>query len=93
MPKEKERMEILMRVLVLIVSGIILGLWKAVIQIVWVVNIIYTLIKGKRNKTMGDFCEIWSTQVYIFLRYILLQTNERPFPFNNLTKNMTKFQK
>ena len=34
---------------------------------------------------------IANTQVYIFIRYMTFVTNERPFPFNGLTKSMSKF--
>lgn len=88
-----ERLETLMRILIMIVSGIILGIWKALIQILIVVNFIITLITGKRNKGVANLCEIWNTQVYIFLRYITFVTNERPFPFEALEKNISKFKK
>ena len=88
-----ERIEALMRIVVGIVSGIILGLWKALVQVLAVVNWIVVIITGERNKGMADFCEIWNTQVYIFLRYMTFVTNERPFPFENLDKNMSKFKR
>ncbi len=88
-----ERIEALMRIVVGIVSGIILGLWKALVQVLAVVNWIVVIITGERNKGMADFCEIWNTQVYIFLRYMTFVTNERPFPFEKLDKNMSKFKR
>ena len=88
-----ERTEALMRIVVGIVSGIILGLWKALIQILGVVHWIIAIITGKRNKDLAEFSEIWNTQIYIFLRYMTFVTNEMPFPFESLTKNMSKFKK
>lgn len=88
-----ERKEALMRILVAIVAGIILGIWKALIQILTIVNWFIALFAAKRNKKIADFCEIWNTQFYVFLRYTTFVTNERPFPFNRLTPNMTKFGK
>lgn len=88
-----ERIEALMRIVVVIVSGIILGLWKALIQILGIVHWFIAIIAGKRNKDIAEFSEIWNTQIYIFLRYMTFVTNERPFPFESLTKNFSKFKK
>jgi len=88
-----ERVEILMRIFVAIVSGIILALWKMLVQLLGLVNWILTLITGKRNKDLAEFSEIWNTQIYTFLRYMTLVSNDRPFPFTKLTKNISKFQK
>ena len=88
-----ERTEALMRILVAIVSGIILSIWKILIQILAVIHWIITIVIGKRNKDLADFSEIWNTQVYIFLRYITFVSNKRPFPFKPLKKNMSKFKK
>ena len=88
-----ERKEILMRVIVAIVSGIILGIWRYFIFVIGVVNWIYTLFTGKRIKEISNLSEIWNTQIYIFLRYMTLVSNERPFPFRNLTKSISKFKK
>jgi len=88
-----ERLEVFMRIIVAIVSGIILSVWKVFIQVIGLVNWIITLITGKRNKEIANMSEIWNTQVYIFLRYMTLMTNDRPFPFNSLTKSFSKFKK
>ena len=88
-----ERLEILMRIVVAIVTGIILGVWKWFIILLGVINYIFTLFAGRRLKDLSDLCEVWNTQSYIFIRYMLLVTNERPFPFRNLTKNISKFSK
>ena len=88
-----ERKEAWMRIIVGIISGIILGLWKALIQILGIVHWFIVIFTGKRNKDLADFSEIWNTQVYIFLRYMTFVTNERPFPFESLEKNMSKFKK
>lgn len=87
-----ERTEALMRIIVGIVSGIILSIWKALIQILIVVNWFITIITGKRNKGIAEFSEIWNTQVYIFLRYMSFVSNERPFPFEAMKKSFSKFK-
>ena len=88
-----ERTEALMRILVGIVSGMILGIWKSLVQIIAIVHWFIALIADKRNKGLADFCEMWNTQFYIYLRYMTFVTNKRPFPFTALNKNMSKFQK
>ena len=88
-----ERKEILMRIFVAIVSGIILSVWRWFIIVIGVVNWIYTLFAGKRIKEIADMSEVWNTQMYTFMRYMTLVSNERPFPFEKLTKNFSKFKK
>lgn len=88
-----ERGEALIRIVVLIVTGIILGVWKILIQVLAIVNFLWTLIVGKRIKNVADFSEIWNTQNYVFLRYITFVSNERPMPFRSLTKSYSKFSK
>ncbi len=88
-----ERTEALMRIVVGIISGLILGLWKALIQIIAIVLWFIAIFTGKRNKDLANFCEIWNTQVYIYLRYLTFVSNKRPFPFNPLEKNLSQFEK
>ncbi|MBU2576617.1 MAG: DUF4389 domain-containing protein [Nanoarchaeota archaeon] len=92
MAKVSERKELLWRILVFIVSGIILGVWRAFIQILFVVNFVIVLFTGKRNKEIANLCEIWNSEAYRFMRYLTFETNERPFPFTNL-KTLGKFEK
>lgn len=88
-----ERTEALMRIVIGIVTGIILGLWKAAAQIAAIINFVIVLITGKRNKGIAEFCEMWNTQCYIFIRYMVFLTNERPFPFTKMEKSMSVFQR
>ena len=88
-----ERIEALLRIVIGIISGIILGLWKVLIQILVVLHWIIVIFTGKRQKGIADFCEIWNTQLYVFIRYMTFVSNRRPFPFDTLEKNMTKFGK
>lgn len=88
-----ERKEAFMRILVGIVTGIILGLWRGLIQILVVVNWFIVIFTEKRHKGIAKFCEIWNTQIYVFLRYMTFVSNYRPFPFNGLEKNISKFEK
>jgi len=88
-----ESSEIFMRIFFAVVSGIILSVWKTFIIILCIVNWIYTLFVGKRIKELAEMGEMWNTQQYVFIRYMILESNERPFPFEGLTKNISKFTK
>ena len=86
-----ERKEAWFRIIVLVISGIVLGIWKALIQFLTVIHWIYVVFKGRRSRKLVEFCEIWNTQLYVFLRYMTFVSNERPFPFRDLTKSFSKF--
>ena len=87
-----ERLEILMRIFVAIVTGIILGVWKIFVNILVIVNWTFTIFSGRRLKELAELSEIWNTQQYIFRKYLILESNERPFPFNSLIKSIGKFE-
>ena len=87
-----ERTEALMRIVVGIVSGIIIGVWKIFIKILVIVNVLIALFTGKRNKDMADLCEYWNTEVYKYLRYLTMVSNKRPFPFSNVER-ITRFER
>jgi len=86
-----ERTEALLRIVIGIVSGLILSIWKILIQVLGVINWIIVIFTGKRNKEIANLSEIWNTQVYDYLRYMTFVTNKRPFPFSNLEKSLSKF--
>ena len=88
-----ERTEALMRIVVGIVTGIILYFWGYLIVVLIVANFIYTIFAGKRLKELADMCEIWNTQAYVLKRYIIFESNKRPFPFSKLEKSMSRFEK
>ncbi len=87
----KERKEAWFRILVLIVSGIILGVWKGLVQILAVINWFIVIFLGKRNKQLAEFSEYWNTSFYKFTKYLTFVSNKRPFPFSSLDK-ISKFQ-
>lgn len=74
--KKGERKEILWRILIGIVSGIILDIWSVFVLVISAFNWIYTLIVGKRIKEIAELSDIWSTQLYTYFRYVTLVTNE-----------------
>ncbi len=90
--ESSERVEVLMRILVTVVTGIILGVWRYLIIILVVVNWIQTLVTGRRMKELAEMSEIWNTQVYIYLKYLTMVSNNRPFPFERLGKNLSGFK-
>lgn len=79
-----ERKEAWMRIVVGIISGIIIGLWKAVVEVISIFHWFYVLFTNKRNKDIAEFCNLWTTQAYRFIRYMTFTTNSRPFPFSDL---------
>ena len=87
-----ERKEAWFRIIVLIVSGVILGIWKALVQILAVVNWLITIFSGRRNVELAVFCEYWNTEMYKYVRYLTFVTNERPFPFSSMQR-ISKFKK
>ena len=88
-----ERTEALMRIFVGIVTGIILYFWGYLVVILLVINFVYTIFAGKRLKELAEMCEIWNTQAYVLKRYLIFESNKRPFPFTKLERSMSKFGK
>lgn len=87
-----ERKEALMRIVVGIVSGIILCVWRYLIGVFIIINFFYTLFTARRHKKIAGLSEIWNTQWYTFQRYMIFQSNRRPFPFSDLANSMSKFR-
>ena len=81
-----ERKEAWMRILVGIISGIVLALWKMIVLVLSIFHWIYVMFSNKRNKGIAEFCNMWLSQVYKYIRYMTFATNERPFPFSELGK-------
>ncbi len=90
MSKKSERKEAWFRILVLIVTGIILGVWKALIGILALINWVIVVFTGKRNRGLAGFCEYWNTEMYKFIRYMTFVSNKRPFPFSKMER-ISKF--
>src|SRR5688572_26655025 len=90
--KFSQRKETLMRIIVCLVSGIILVVWRYLIALFIIINFVYSLFTAKRLKELANLSEIWNTQWYTFQKYMTFVTNVRPFPFTKLRKNMSKFE-
>jgi len=77
------RLEAILRIPIGFVCGLMLGIWKVVVQVVVLIHFVYAIITGKRNKGMAEFCNKWVTYAYNYLRYMTFTTNKRPFPFED----------
>ncbi len=87
-----ERKEAWFRILVAIISGIILDIWKILISILAIINWLITVFSGKRDKGLANFSEYWNTEKYKYIRYLTFVSNKRPFPFTSLER-ISKFGK
>ena len=92
MNKKSEQKEACFRILVLVVAGIVLAVWRVLIILIAIVNWFIVIFKGKRNKDLAGFSEYWNTELYKFSRYLTFVSNKRPFPFSDLER-MSKFEK
>lgn len=90
-PKISERKEAWFRIPVLVVSGIVLGVWRGLISLLAIINWLIVVFSGTRNKQLAEFSEYWNTEFYKFTRYLTFVSNKRPFPFSNLER-FSKFQ-
>ena len=90
MGKKGERKEAWFRIIVLVVSGIILGLWGKLTGLIGIIHWLVVVFSGKRNKDLAMFCEYWNTETYKFMRYLTFVSNKRPFPFTK-AETMSKF--
>jgi hypothetical protein len=90
--KLTERQEAWFRLVVFIVSGIILAVWRYLIYILIIINWLITVFSGKRHKELAIFSEHWNTEVYKFMRYMTFVSNKKPFPFSSMER-LSKFDK
>jgi len=88
-----ERKEAFMRIFVFIVSGIVLVVWRLLVYVLIIINLIYVIFSGKRLKEIAEFSEVWNTQWYVFQRYIIFVSNRRPIPFGSMEKSLSNYEK
>ncbi len=84
--KLSERKEAWFRIIVAIVSGVVLGIWRYLTFILAIINWFIVIFSGKRNKELAMFCEYWNTELYKFVRYLTFVSNKRPFPFTTMER-------
>ncbi len=88
--QESERKEAWMRIPVAIVSGIILKVWGFFVFCFAIAQLIVVLVEGKKEKELLKMCNIYLIQLYTFVKYITFLSNERPFPFEDLKKEINE---
>ena len=86
-----ERKEAWFRIVVLIVTGIILGVWGYLVAVLGIIHWLIMIFAGKRNKGIAEFLEYWNTENYRFYKYLTGVSNERPFPFTDMQR-ISKFK-
>ena len=91
MARQSERKEAWFRILVAIISGIILCIWRIIIVILAVINWLIVVFSGKRNRGIAEFSEYWNTELYKYARYLTFVSNIRPFPFSSMQR-ISKFK-
>ncbi len=84
--KAKNREDALMRIVVAIVSGIIFYFWMYAIFAFFIANLIYTLINGEKSLEISNLCVTFNKKIFDFWNYITFNSDEKPFPFENLNK-------
>lgn len=84
--KINEKKEAWFRIIVLIITGAILWIWKGLIYLLAVLNWFIVIITGKRNKEFASFGEYWNTEMYKYMRYLTFVSNKRPFPFSKMER-------
>ena len=58
--KKRERQEAWMRLVVLVVTGIIVGVWAYLTYALMIIHWLIMVFSGRRNKDLADFIEYWN---------------------------------
>jgi len=77
------RKDILIRLLYTVLYLLIFEIIKLIVQITVVVQYIFLLITLVYNKPVRNFSNKLATYTYDVVRYLTLNKNLRPFPFND----------
>ena len=81
-----ERREAWFRIIVAIITGVILAVWRYLIFVFAIVNWFIVIFSRKRNIELAMFSEYFNTELYRYLRYLTFVSNERPFPFTDMQR-------
>lgn len=84
------RKQIVIRLLYTLLYLIIFEILKVVIQVTAVFQFIYLLITQEYSRPLRNFSNKVATYTYQILRYVTLNGNYRPFPFNDFPAEMDK---
>lgn len=76
-----ERIENILRIPLGIICGIICAIWTFVATILVVVQWFHVILLGSRHHGLAQYTNNWLTYFYALFRYMMLISNERPWPF------------
>lgn len=86
--KPFSRKKIAVRLLYTILFLIVFEIVKIIIQVSVIFQYVYLLISKTSNNPIRNFSNKVSVYAYRVLRYVTLNENEKPFPFNNFPKEI-----
>ena len=86
--KPFSRKKIAVRLLYTILFLIVFEIVKIIIQVSVLFQYVYLLISKNYNDPIRNFSNKVSVYAYRLLRYVTLNENEKPFPFDNFPKEM-----
>ena len=82
------RKDIFVRLLYTILYLLVFEIIKLIIQLIVVFQYIYLFITLSQNDSVRNFSNKLSTYTYDVMRYLTLNKNQRPFPFNDFPPAM-----
>jgi len=82
------RKQIFIRLLYTILFLIIQGIVITIVEVLFVFQFIYFFSTRQPNESVRQFTNRLSTYGYRVFRYITLNENQRPFPFNDLPQEL-----
>ena len=86
----ESRKDIFVRLLYTILYLFVFEIIKLIIQIIVLFQYIYLFITLSHNERLRHFSNKLCTYTYDILRYLTLNKNQRPFPFNDFPPAMEK---
>ena len=84
------RKNILIRLLYTLLYLLVFEIIKLIVQIAVVFQYIFLLITLDYSKPVRNFANKLSTYAYDVIRYLTLNKNQRPFPFNDFPEPLEK---
>ena len=82
------RKDILIRLLYTVLYLFVFEIIKLIIQIIVLFQYIYLFITLRHNERLRHFSNKLCTYTYDLMRYLTLNKNQRPFPFNDFPPAM-----
>ncbi len=77
-----ERKNIIIRLIFTVLFLIVFEIIKLILHLTVFCQFVYSLVTQSHNKVLMKFSNKLSTYAYRILRYVTLNENEMPFPFN-----------